>query len=135
MKIKLLTSALVAGFSNTVPSGSVIESKDEAHIAEYKALIGVGYAEETNEAVTDVAAIHAKIPGGNTPPISGIVDADDSGDDVDLDSILAGNVADVTASLDGLDKKQLRRLAKLEAKGKDRQGVATAIEDAIAAAE
>lgn len=140
MRIKLLTTAMVAGLTHAIPSGTVIESKDEGVIAEYKALVNVGYAAETNEAVTDPAG-YAYNVGGNTPPISGevaadAVDARKAADEAHL-AALEGTVGEVATYAATLDKAGAKRLGALEAgsKGRQRAGVASAVESHIAGLE
>lgn len=70
MKIELLKTAMLGGNTNPIKRGSVIESDNPATIGEYKALVAVGYAKETNKAASKDAQFIT--PGGNTAPVSGI---------------------------------------------------------------
>ncbi len=134
MRIKMSKIATVAGFDNAVPKGSVIESDNPAHEAEYKALVAAGLAKVTNEAVSDPNTFLSV--GGNSPRISGVVEADadseeDEGDE--YDTVLAGSIPDVKAALEGRDEAFLTALDERESEGKDRAGVHSAIEAAVAA--
>lgn len=127
MKIKLLTACILAGFANALPAGSVVESDETLKTDEYKALIAVGYAKETTDAVTST-------PDGFEPVKPIIITEDDGGEpfvaeegDGDLLAVLEGNIKEVTEFLSELDAPALARLAILEARGENRKGVAEAI--------
>jgi hypothetical protein len=127
MRIKLLTKAIVSSFGQEpLPRSAVIESTDEAHVAEFKALVAVNYAAETKEAVTHTIDGKAQKAAG----ISGI----DANDDAHWKA-LEGNIGEVTDYLGTLDADGIKRVAKLEAsaKGQQRTGVAAAAEKASAA--
>lgn len=109
-KYRLLTTAIVSALhiNQPQPRGTVWEGAEGSSEAqEGDALVAVGFAEITNEAVTK----KDELADTDTP----------------LLALLEGSVAEVTAALEGLDASQLKRLAKLEAKGAKRKGVADAI--------
>jgi len=118
MKIKLLTTIMLAGFREPVRQGQIVEAQDEADVLEYKALVAAEFAKETKDEPTT-----SKEAAATTPPISGVT----NGDDAALLDILKGNVPAIVAQLDALDADQLARLGELEAAGADRKGVHEAI--------
>lgn len=131
MKIKLLTASILAGFANALPAGAVVESDEAFKTDEFKALIAVGYAKETKEAVT-----HKEDGFEPVKPIIAVDDDDDDDGndtfeaqegDTDLLAVLEGNTKEVTEFLDELDAPALARLAVLESRGQDRKGVMAAI--------
>lgn len=156
MRIKVLKRILLDGIANPVAPGTVVESKSGQQDKEFKALISQNYAVETTEKVTLVqppAKIKPSNGEGSGKPVSGEKKAPaangegsgkpDSGevndgskplanadDEAFLVEVIAGTIPDVKANLDGLDDVALLRLAHLESKGKDRDGVKEAIAEA-----
>lgn len=74
-----------------------------------------------------VAEVAADEPPLNVAP----QDSGKSSDDGDLLKILAGTIDEVRESVDALDASQLARLRNLEKSGKKRNGVYSAIDDAL----
>jgi hypothetical protein len=134
MKIKMKKTVVVAGSDKPVPRGVVVQSDNPATIAEYKALVQAGYAAETNEKPTDPEKWPSTGVGGNTPQVSGIKPKGDD-PDAEFNTLLAGNIESISAGLGSYNEAQLQRIAELEASkdGKNRVGVASAVEAAIAA--
>jgi hypothetical protein len=113
-KYKLLTTAIVSALHPNQPQagGSVWEPKDRNEVLEAEALHQAGLAEPTNESATVRTLTDA---------------AEAAAEDVSDEDVLSGSIDEVVASLDQYDDAGLKRLAKLEKKGKDRKGIADAI--------
>ncbi len=111
--VKLLTSAIVSGLhpNQAHSAGTVYAAKDEAAEQEAKALIRVGYAEETDEKVNYVDKSLPK-----SEQISGIKENNDA----PLKEILTGTVDEVVAQFPQLSPDDFKRLVKLESQGKGR---------------
>lgn len=113
-RFTLLTMCIVSSLHSNEPQPRGTEwegAEGSAAAREGEALVAAGFASSSKPAVN--------IKSSNLAPE---VDTD-----AKLTAILAGTVAEITDALEGLDASELKRIAKLEAKGKGRQGVADAI--------
>ena len=117
MRIRMLKTCIVSGHRDPVRHGAVIES-DEAHVVkEFKALVGVGYAVETKDAVTNTNKPSA--PKNDSEPMRD-----------PLDIILDGTVPEIEKQLESLTERQLVLLREREeARDKPRVGVIEAINE------
>lgn len=118
MKIELLKTCLAGNSKDPQRAGTVIESDDPVQIDNFKALVKVGYAKETNKAVTV-----AKDAAPQNP-------ANDPTEDA-IKTVLAGNVPQVVEQIGAFNADELKRALELESAGKNREGVKDALTAAI----
>lgn len=142
MRIKLLTASILYGFKNALASGSVVESDQEIETNEFKALINIGYAKETTEAVTAVADGHTDVlpelidngDGTFTDPELEALTVDGPVSDElakKIEGVLSGTVGEVADELVALDDAELAIARKAEIAGKNRKGVIDAIDELL----
>lgn len=127
-KYKLLTKCIITALHPNEPQkkGVVWEPKDDDAKAEAEALATVGYAQKTNEDVTDPTFARAATQA--TPE-------DVSDDDrAEMEEVLLGTVDEVVAGLGEYTIEGLDALAALETAGKGRKGVLDGISAAREAA-
>lgn len=142
-RYNLLTTCIVTGLHPNEPQGAGTkwEPTNAIDVQEAEQLTELTYAERWDARKEDVVsktwlqkqdeakqAAAAEAAGDFEP---GTGNNEVTGDDADLLLILGGNVEAVTGEIDGLDVDQLRRLYELESAGKNRKGVAEAINEAI----